>query len=143
MSKAKVARKGLITVGWRKTAVARAYIRSGRGVIRVNNKPIMLLEPEEARIIAEEPLLIANLLHPDLLKSVDIDVDVHGGGVMGQAQAVRMAIARALVKWSKDKKLESVFREYDRTMLVGDPRQTEPKKFGGPGPRRRRQKSYR
>jgi len=62
---------------------------------------------------------------------------------MGQAQAVRMAIARALVKWSKDKKLESVFREYDRTMLVGDPRQTEPKKFGGPGPRRRRQKSYR
>jgi small subunit ribosomal protein S9 len=133
----------LITVGWRKTAVARAYIRSGKGVIRVNNKPIMLLEPEEARIIAEEPLLIANLLHPDLLKSVDIDVDVHGGGVMGQAQAVRMAIARALVKWSKDKKLESVFREYDRTMLVGDPRQTEPKKFGGPGPRRRRQKSYR
>lgn len=143
MSRVKAARKWLITVGWRKTAVARAYIRSGKGVIRVNNKPIMLLEPEEARIIAEEPLLIANLLHPDLLKSVDIDVDVHGGGVMGQAQAVRMAIARALVKWSKDKKLESVFREYDRTMLVGDPRQTEPKKFGGPGPRRRRQKSYR
>lgn len=143
MSRVRAAHKGLLTVGWRKTAVARAYIRSGRGIIRVNNKPIQLLEPEEARIIAEEPILIANLLNPNLAKSIDIDVNVRGGGVMGQAQAVRMAIARALVKWSRDKKLESVFREYDRTMLVGDPRQTEPKKFGGPGPRRRRQKSYR
>lgn len=143
MSRVKAARKGLVTVGWRKTAVARAYVRSGRGVIRVNSRPIQLLEPEEARIIAEEPILIASLVNPDLAKSIDIDVNVSGGGVMGQAQAIRMAIARALVKWSRDKKLDSIFREYDRTMLVGDPRQTEPKKFGGPGPRRRRQKSYR
>lgn len=143
MSRARLVRKGLITVGWRKTAIARAYIRSGGGIVRVNNKPIQLLEPEEARILAEEPLLIANLVNPDITKSVDIDVNVSGGGVMSQAQAVRMAIARALVEWSKDKKLESIFKDYDRTMLVGDPRQTEPKKFGGPGPRRRRQKSYR
>ncbi|MCX8162745.1 MAG: 30S ribosomal protein S9 [Candidatus Bathyarchaeota archaeon] len=143
MSRVKAARKGLVAVGWRKTAVARAYVRSGSGVIRVNSRPIQLLEPEEARIIAEEPILIASLVNPDLAKSIDIDVNVSGGGVMGQAQAIRMAIARALVKWSRDKKLDSIFREYDRTMLVGDPRQTEPKKFGGPGPRRRRQKSYR
>ena len=62
---------------------------------------------------------------------------------MGQAEAARIAIARALVAWSDSVELKQKYIEYDRTMLVGDPRRTEPKKFGGPGPRRRRQKSYR
>ena len=79
----------------------------------------------------------------DLLKKIDIDTKVSGGGFMGQAEAARMAIARGMVRWSKSKHLQSVFTEYDRTMLAGDPRRKESKKFGGPGARAKRQKSYR
>jgi small subunit ribosomal protein S9 len=62
---------------------------------------------------------------------------------MGQAEAARMAIARALLKWTKSSHLRRVFLAYDRTMIAGDPRRKEPKKFGGPGARARDQKSYR
>lgn len=62
---------------------------------------------------------------------------------MGQAEASRTAIANALLKWTKSSRLRGVFIEYDRTMIVGDPRRKEPKKFGGPGARARSQKSYR
>ena len=62
---------------------------------------------------------------------------------MGQAEAARTAIARALVKWYKDARLQRIFTEFDRTLLTGDPRRKEPKKFGGPGARARFQKSYR
>ena len=62
---------------------------------------------------------------------------------MGQAEAARTAIARALVRWTKSSQLRSKFLEFDRTLLTGDPRRKEPKKFGGPGARARFQKSYR
>ena len=87
-----------------------------------------------------EPLTLAG---EDLLKDVDIEVKVSGGGFMGQAEAARTAIARALVKWYKDARLQRIFTEFDRTLLTGDPRRKEPKKFGGPGARARFQKSYR
>jgi len=74
---------------------------------------------------------------------VNVRVKVRGGGVMGQAEAARMAIARALVDWSRSAELRRLFTSFDRTMLAGDPRRKEPKKFGGPGARRRKQKSYR
>ena len=86
-----------------------------------------------------EPLMLAG----DLWKQVDIDVNVKGGGFMGQAEAVRMSIARGLVTWFKSSKLKKLFISYDRSMIAGDPRRKEMKKFGGPGARRRRQKSYR
>jgi small subunit ribosomal protein S9 len=62
---------------------------------------------------------------------------------MGRAEASAMAISRSIVGWSGSEDVKKRFMEYDRFLLVGDPRQTEPKKFGGPGPRRRKQKSYR
>ena len=74
---------------------------------------------------------------------VDINVHVIGGGVMGQAEAARMVIAKGLVQWSQDMALKEKYIQYDRTMLVGDPRRSEPKKYGGPGARARKQKSYR
>ncbi|MHA2022845.1 MAG: 30S ribosomal protein S9, partial [Candidatus Thorarchaeota archaeon] len=66
-----------------------------------------------------------------------------GGGFMSQADAIRMAIATGLIKISQDFEARSKMVEHDRTMLVGDPRRTEPKKFGGPSARSRYQKSYR
>lgn len=62
---------------------------------------------------------------------------------MGQAEAVRTAIARALVKWTRSARLQTALADYDRTMIAGDARRREPKKFGGPGARARDQKSYR
>jgi small subunit ribosomal protein S9 len=129
----------ILTTGKRKTAIARAVIKLGRGTIRVNHIPIEIWQPEVARLKMMEPLLIAG----DIWKNLDIEIDVKGGGFMSQAEAVRMAIARALYKWTGSEKLKKEFVKYDRTMLVGDPRRTEPKKFGGPSARTRRQKSYR
>lgn len=132
--------KILVTSGKRKTAVARATFRPGRGRVLINRKPIELYEPEIARWKILEPLLLAG---ESRVNKVDIEVYTRGGGFMGQADAARIAIARGLVKWFKDEKLKRLLLDYDRTMLAGDPRRTEPKKFGGPSARRRRQKSYR
>jgi len=131
--------KVLVVSGKRKTSIARAVIKPGKGRVRVNKVPVELIQPTMARDKIMETLLVAS----DVWKNLDINVTVKGGGFMSQAEAVRMAIARGLVKWTGDEKLLKKFIEYDRSMIVGDPRRTEPKKFGGPGPRRRRQKSYR
>ena len=128
-----------IESGKRKTAVARATVRAGKGKIRINNTPLDILMPVIARDKISEPLLLSE----DLLKDFDVDVDVRGGGYMGQAEAARMAIARAIVKWSKSEILKEKLLTYDRAMLSGDSRRKEPKKFGGPGARVRKQKSYR
>jgi len=133
-------RKRIILVtGKRKTAIARAVIKPGRGNVTVNEFPVSNISPELARARISEPLTLAG----DRLSSVDVRVKVRGGGIMGQAEAARMAIARALVEWSRSAELRRVFTSFDRTMLAGDPRRKEAKKFGGPGARRRKQKSYR
>jgi small subunit ribosomal protein S9 len=133
-------RKVLVLSGKRKTAVARATVRSGKGRIRVNNIPVEIFEPKLARDKIMEPLL---LIEDDLWKQLDINIKVSGGGFMGQAEAVRIAIAKSLLKWTKSNRLRSALRDYDRTMIAGDPRRKEPKKFGGPSARARDQKSYR
>lgn len=133
-------KKIIVVSGKRKTAVARATIRSGRGRIRINNVPLEIYEPKIARLKIMEPLLQVD---EAILKQIDINTRVSGGGFMGQAEATRMAIARGILRWTKSKHLQSRFTKYDRTMLAGDPRQKEPKKFGGPGARAKRQKSYR
>ncbi|MCS7116774.1 MAG: 30S ribosomal protein S9 [Nitrososphaerota archaeon] len=125
--------------GSRKTARATAAIMPGKGVVRINSVPVELITPEIARERIMTPLELAG----DLRDKVDIDVKVKGGGFMGQAEAAAIAISRALVGWFKDEDLKRRILEFDKHLLTGDPRQTEPKKFGGPGPRRRRQKSYR
>jgi len=134
------AKKIMVISGKRKTAIARAVVRPGAGRIRINRTPLEIYEPEIAREKLMEPLIQAG---DEVWKQVDIDVKVSGGGYMGQAEASRMAIANALLKWTKSSHLRTVFVEYDRTMIAGDPRQKEPKKFGGPSARARDQKSYR
>lgn len=132
-------KKVIHTSGKRKTAIARGKFREGKGRVRINKSPVELYDPELARLKIMEPLTLAG----DLLNNVDIDVKVIGGGVMGQAEAARMVIAKGLVQWTSDMELKEKFNQYDRTMLVGDPRRSEPKKYGGPGARARKQKSYR
>jgi len=84
-----------------------------------------------------EPLVLAG----EVAKKVNIDVKVNGGGVNGQADACRLAIARALVEF--DASLENTFDEYDRLLLVADVRQNEESKPNDSKPRAKRQKSYR
>ena len=134
------AKKTLVVSGKRKTAVGRAVIRPGVGRVHVNRTPVEIYEPEIARVKIMEPLIQSG---DDVWKQLDIDVKVSGGGFMGQAEAARMAIANGILKWTRSAHLRTVFVEYDRTMIAGDKRQKEPKKFGGPGARSRDQKSYR
>jgi small subunit ribosomal protein S9 len=137
----------------RKTCRALATISKGNGKVRINNVPAEILEPKLAKEMVLTPLNILG----EIRNRIDINVKVQGGGFMGQAFASAVAISRALTgegKGGRDPKdhpltksmREEVRRkimEFDRHLLSGDPRQTESKKFGGPGARRRKQKSYR
>lgn len=127
------------TSGKRKTAIARASVKKGNGLIRVNKKPIELYEPDIARWKILEAIKIAD----KHVESVDINVNVKGGGVMSQSNAVRTAIARGLVEFTGDPGLKLAFLDYDRSLLVSDTRRKEPKKPLGRGARKKRQKSYR
>lgn len=139
--------------GQRKASKAVATIAKGSGRVRINNIPAELVQPE----VAKELLLTPLTLVGEQRNKVDINVQVAGGGFMGQAFASAVAISRALtgdVKGDKDPKehpfpksireeIRKKLTEYDRHFLAGDHRQSESKKFGGPGARRRKQKSYR
>ncbi len=127
------------TSGKRKTAVARATVKKGKGRVRVNSVPIEIYTPELVRLKMMEPLLLIGKKRD----GVDISVNVKGGGIVGQADAVRTAIARGLVKYYNDEELERFFVQYDRSLLVNDPRRKLPKKPMGRGARKKRQKSYR
>jgi small subunit ribosomal protein S9 len=129
----------VVSTGKRKTSLAKATIKDGTGKIRINGRPLEIQQPELARMRIMEPLI----LFGEGWKRYDIRVRTRGGGFMSQADAVRMAIATGLIRMSQDFEVRSKMIEHDRTMLVGDPRRTEPKKFGGPSARSRYQKSYR
>jgi small subunit ribosomal protein S9 len=129
----------VVTTGKRKTSLAKATVRDGAGRVRINGVPLEVHQPELARLRIMEPLI----LFGDGWKRYDIKVRVQGGGFMSQADAVRMAVATGLVRMSQDFEARSKMIEHDRTMIVGDPRRTEPKKFGGPSARSKYQKSYR
>jgi small subunit ribosomal protein S9 len=131
--------KPIIASGKRKTAIARASAFDGKGRTRINGKPIEFHEPQMAREKMMEPIAIAG----DLVKKVDIEVNVKGGGVMGQADASRTAIAKAIVSYTGDAELKRKYLAYDRSLLVSDPRRKLPKKPLGRGARVKRQKSYR
>lgn len=134
-------KKILIAVGTRKRAIARAVIREGTGKIRINSRPLELIEPRYKNMRVREPLVLAG----DIANKVDINVTVTGGGIWGQADAVRTAIANALVEWSRDESLKQTYIEYDRSILISDPRRTEPHKpsRSSAGPRRTKQQSKR
>jgi len=141
VSKAKVEpKKIVIATGKRKTSIARAVIKPGEGRIWINGIPLEIWPIELAKLKMYEPLVIVG----DLWKQVDIRVNVKGGGYMSQADAVRMALARGLLKYAGDNlELKRILNDYDRYMLSGDPRRTEPEKYMRYSARRRWQKSYR
>ena len=128
------------TSGKKKTAIARATVQDGSGRVRIESEPVELVDPAQARLKMLEPFRIAD---EELRDDVDVDVSVSGGGFAGQADAVRTAIARGLVEHTSDAELRDAFMSFDRSLLVNDVRQSEPKKWGGPGARARYQKSYR
>ena len=134
-------KKIMIAIGKRKKAIASAVVQEGTGIIRVNSKPIDAVQPRYVQMRLREPVVLAG----DLVKRVNIDVTVTGGGVWGQADAARTAIANALVNWTKDNKLKEAYVDYDRSILVSDPRRTEPHKpsRSTAGPRRTKQQSKR
>jgi len=131
--------QAVVTTGRRKMAKARATVTKGTGMVRVNRIPLGIYRPELARLRMAEPLHIAG----EVVKKVDIEVSTSGGGVMGQASAARTAIARGLVQFLEDKELDDTFRSFDRSIMVNDVRQKEPKHQLGRGARKKRQKSYR
>ena len=141
----------------RKTANAHVYItkpmKGREGSVRVNNVPIDLVEPTVAREVILAPLELA----VEHRNKINISGKVSGGGFMGQSYAAATAITRALIGWTKSKKepkehpltksqradLKDKINAFDKYLISGDARRKEPKKFGGPGARRRKQKSYR
>ncbi len=137
----------------RKTAKAHAMISKGVGKVRINNVPAEMIPQEVAREIILAPLEISG----ELRKKVDLSVRVRGGGYVGQAYATAIAISRSLTGWTKSRKdpkdhpfsksvredLKKRINEFDKHLLSGDARRKEPKKSGGPGARRKKQKSYR
>lgn len=133
-------KKGASVVrGKRKEAIARAAIRKGHGVVRFNRMRLDSLQNRYVRELVSEPVKLA----PEVAAEVDIDVSVRGGGSMGQAQAARLAIARALVEYSQNPELKEKFGKRDKFLLAEDFRRVEPKKYKGPKARARFQKSYR
>jgi small subunit ribosomal protein S9 len=135
----KAKEKIILASGKRKQAIARASITKGNGAVRINKKPVECFGSEIERLKIKEPLILAG----PLAGQVEIDVKVNGGGINGQAEAVRLAIGQALVEYSKDKKLEQRFLDYDRQLLVADVRRKETRKPNDSKARAKRQKSYR
>ncbi len=125
----------ICATGRRKEAVASVRILTGTGKIKVNNKPFeQYFTTEALRGYICQPLKVTDKSH-----SVDIFANVKGGGISGQAGALRYSIARALVK--KDESLRHVLK--DSMMLTRDDRVKERKKPGRPGARKRFQFSKR
>lgn len=126
------------THGKRKRAVARATLRPGKGLIKINNVELDNYEPKIYRLRIREPLLLSG----EVADQVDIKVNVIGGGISSQTDAARLAIAKALVEYSP--RLKKVFLDYDRQLVVADVRRKEVSKPSRHGQARaRRQKSYR
>lgn len=129
--------KPIQVTGKRKRAVARATLKAGKGIVRINQFNLSLYKPDMARMRIEEPLAIVG----DVATKVDIDVRVNGGGIHGQTEAVRLAIGKVLVEY--DKKLKKQLLSYDRHLLVADVRRKEQRKPNDSKARKARQKSYR
>jgi small subunit ribosomal protein S9 len=141
-AKPRVSRKKIVSIverGKRKESVARASIKKGTGIVRINAFRLETYTHPYLRALMQEPVLMAG----DLAKDLDITVLVHGGGQSAQAEAARQAIARSILKFTGNAELKQRMEEKDRFMLVEDSRRVEPKKYKGPKARARFQKSYR
>ncbi|MFH1351160.1 MAG: 30S ribosomal protein S9 [Pseudomonadota bacterium] len=122
-------------VGKRKTAIARVWMKPGQGTITINKRPIdVYLTRESDKMIIKQPLELT-----DTLGKYDFDINVRGGGLSGQAGAIRHGISRVLVIVSPDLRLPLKKAAF----LTRDPRMKERKKYGQPGARKRFQYSKR
>jgi small subunit ribosomal protein S9 len=139
IKKKKKKKFGISVKAKKKNAVARASIKKGTGKIRINKRNIALVSPKQLQDMMMEPIIIAG----PLAKEVDIEINTHGGGFMGQGIAARAAIAKALLEFHDDDKLKKEFLAYDRLLLVDDVRRKEAKKPIGIGARKNKQKSKR
>ncbi|MHA1682261.1 MAG: 30S ribosomal protein S9 [Promethearchaeota archaeon] len=134
-------KKVYLANGKRKRSIAKSTLKQdGSGQILINLVPYRIL-PEI--ILREKIDEIVHVIGKDIMNKIDISVNIRGGGKMSQINAARTAIARAVVDYKRSSRLRARLHEYDRTLLSGDARHNEPKKFGGKGARARRQKSYR
>ncbi|CAK85045.1 unnamed protein product (macronuclear) [Paramecium tetraurelia] len=147
MSTPQIKSKLVQTFGRKKNAVASASVREGKGLVRVNGAPIELVNPAPLRQKALEPLLLLGQVRTGRL---DIRVTVRGGGSTAQIYAIRQAISKGIVAYyqkyideTQKREIKDLLLQYDRSLLVADPRRCEPRKYGGKGARARRQKSYR
>ena len=132
--------KIILASGKRKRAIARADLRAGSGIVKINNRLLDFYQPRMSMLKLKEPLIIAG----DLANKVDININIRGGGISSQADAARVAMGKALVEYSKNDKLKEDFLNYDRNILVSDVRRKEPAKPNRHGQARAKvQKSYR
>ncbi|MBU0471493.1 MAG: 30S ribosomal protein S9 [Nanoarchaeota archaeon] len=131
-------KKAVHKSGKRKRAIARATLKQGTGKVKINKILLDYYEPKLVRMKIKEPLILAE----NIVSNLDINVSVRGGGCMGQADAIRLAIGRVLSNYKPELKKE--FLEYDRQLLVADIRRKECSKPNSRGQARaKRQKSYR
>ena len=130
----------IVVSGKRKSAIARAVLTPGKGEIKINNKDYKNLQ-EFDKLSIEEPLRIFEHLMGK--PNFDVDITVRGGGTKGQIEATRLALARAINKFAKSKKLEQAFTEYDRNLLIADVRRKETYKPMDSKARAKRQSSKR
>ena len=124
--------------GKRKESIARAVVTPGSGNVFINKAHVSTITNAQLRMVILEPLD-----YYPAHNTIDIRVSVLGGGSGGQAQAIRTAIARAILEYAKDDALRATMLKADRSLIVEDSRRVEPKKFKGPKARARFTKSYR
>lgn len=124
-----------VRIGRRKEASARVRIRPGKGTVIVNGKPLReYLQRDVLVMVANQPFSVT-----DTKGKFDVRVRAQGGGLSGQAGAIRLGVARALVEY--DEKYKPALRRAG--LLTRDPRAVERKKYGRPGARKRFQFSKR
>lgn len=131
----------IIVAGKRKTSIAKAFIKEGTGKITINNIPFQNLSSKFHVLMIKEPLEITKGVIGDL--KFDIAVKVKGGGIESGIEASRLAIAKAIYKFTNSAELKRAFLDYDKNLLVADTRRKEPYKPGDSKARSKRQKSYR
>ena len=130
----------MVVSGKRKTSVAKATIKDGDGKITFNKRPLSFLSNLQQLEIGE-PLVIAKNVLGKL--EFDISLNVRGGGTASRVEAARLAIAKAIVKFTGNEDLRKEFLAYDRNMLVADTRRKEVRKPGDSKARAMRQTSNR
>jgi small subunit ribosomal protein S9 len=126
--------------GKRKSSIARATLKEGEGTVKINNQLLAHFSNKLSRERINEPLKIAGM---ETAQKVNFDINVLGGGWQSQTEAVRLAIAKALVAYTKSEKLKKEFLNYDRHLLIADTRRKETRKPNDSKARAKRQKSYR